>query len=307
MASSNANGTASAALKDAHQLSMPNQFGNGTTLACHGSERKKKNQSVLGTGCSPRDVITIFMAEFLGTGMLMFLGCMCCLTGFGNEPTNVSSSMGFGFTVMMVIITFGCVSGAHINPSVSIAALVYNTLTFPMLILYLIAQFLGAICGYGLLMAIAPTKYFTAALDTGSGMCVTVPHADLSVMEAFAIEFLVTGILIWTCCGLWDPRNSKNVDSNAIKFALIVGGISIGAGPATGASMNTARTLAPAIWNGSYENLWIYFSAPPLAGLIMPLIYKYVFRREVEEEQEPQSMKAILVPEESKTIEQHRF
>lgn len=267
------------------------------------------NQSVLhngdskGTGHSARDVISIVLAEFLGTGMLMFLGCMCCVAGFGNTPTNVSGGIGFGFTVMMVIHTFGVVSGAHINPSVTIAAFIYNLVTFPMLILYIIAQFAGAICGYGLLMAVSPYKVFTAALDEGNGSCVTAPHADLSTWEAFGVEFFITTILIWNCCGLWDPRNAKNTDSTSIKFALIVAGLSIAAGPYTGASMNTARTFAPAVWNGSYKGLWIYFVAPPLAGLIMPLIYKYVFRRELPAEV------PLIYPEEMKvqTVDQHRF
>lgn len=86
---------------------------------------------ILGTGHSARDVVSIVLAEFLGTGMLMFLGCMCCVAGFGNTPTNVSGGIGFGFTVMMVIHTFGVVSGAHINPSVSIAAFIYDLVTFP--------------------------------------------------------------------------------------------------------------------------------------------------------------------------------
>lgn len=271
------------------------------------SDVGKSNQSFLGTGHNARDVMSIFLAEFSGTATLMFLGCMCCVTGFGNTPTNVSGGIGFGFTVMMAIITFGQVSGAHINPSVSIAALVYGLLNVPMLILYLIAQFLGGLCGYGLLMAVTPMKYFTAAMEIGNGACVTAPHDDLSVMEAFGVEFFVTGILVWTCCGLWDPRNSKMGEGTPVKFALIVAGISIAGGPYTGASMNPARTLPPAVWNGSYKSIWIYFIAPPLAGMVMPLIYKYVFRRELP--QNEQTAMVTKTPEEMKAhiVEQNRF
>lgn len=271
------------------------------------SDVGKSNQSFLGTGHNARDVMSIFLAEFSGTATLMFLGCMCGVTGFGNTPTNVSGGIGFGFTVMMAIITFGHVSGAHINPSVSIAALVYGLLNVPMLILYLIAQFLGGLCGYGLLMAVTPMKYFTAAMEIGNGVCVTAPHDDLSVMEAFGVEFFVTGILVWTCCGLWDPRNSKMGEGTPIKFALIVAGISIAGGPYTGASMNPARTLPPAVWNGSYKSIWIYFIAPPLAGMVMPLIYKYVFRRELP--QDEQTAMVTKTPEEMKAhiVEQNRF
>lgn len=266
-----------------------------------------KNQSFLGTGRSSRDVASIFLAEFCGTAMLMFLGCMCCVTAFGHTPTNVSGGIGFGFTVMMVIITFGHVSGAHINPSVSTAALVYGLLNVPMYILYLIGQFLGGLCGYGLLMAVTPMKYFTLALETGNGACVTAPADDLSTMEAFGVEFFVTGILVWTCCGLWDPRNSKMGEGTPVKFALIVAGISIAGGPYTGASMNPARTLPPAVWNGSYRALWVYFVAPLLAGLVLPLIYKYVFRREAPQDEPPTNATKSVEEVKAHHIEQNRF
>uniref|UniRef100_A0A1Y9HA91 Uncharacterized protein n=1 Tax=Anopheles farauti TaxID=69004 RepID=A0A1Y9HA91_9DIPT len=221
-----------------------------------------------------------FLGEFFGTATLMFLGCMGCLDAFDNETSNLSRGLIFGFTVMVVIITFGVVSGAHINPVVSIAAYIYGDLSFVMMLLYFVAQFAGALCGYGLLMGVAPQKYFDQALVAGHGSCVTAPHASLSVGAALAIEFIVTGILIWACCGVWDPRNAQHQDSGPVKFALLVAAISVAAGPATGASMNPARTLAPCVWNNSYHKIWIYFVGPPLAGIIMPIIYKYLFRKD---------------------------
>ncbi|XP_058065625.1 aquaporin AQPAn.G-like [Anopheles bellator] len=228
------------------------------------------------------DVVTRFLGEFFGTGMLLFLGCLGCLDGFDHTTTNFSRGITFGFTVMVAIVTFGVVSGAHINPSVSIAAFIYGDLSAVMTLVYFVAQFTGAICGYGLLKAVAPTEYFDDALVSGHGSCVTAPHANLSTGAALAIEFLVTAIMIWGCCGVWDPRNAKQQDSVPIKFALMVGAIAVAAGPATGGSMNPARTLAPCLWNNSYHRIWIYFVGPPLAGIVMPIIYKYVFRKEVK-------------------------
>ncbi|XP_049540057.1 aquaporin-like [Anopheles darlingi] len=227
------------------------------------------------------DVLVKFLGEFFGTATLMFLGCMGCLDGFDNATSNFSRGIVFGFTVMIVILTFGVVSGAHINPVVSIAAYIYGDLSAMMTLVYFVAQFAGAICGYGLLMAVAPATYFDDALVTGRGSCVTAPHDSLSTGSALAIEFLVTGILIWSCCGVWDPRNAKHQDSGPLKFALLVAAISVAAGPATGASMNPARTLAPCLWNNSYHKIWIYFVGPPLAGIVMPIFYKYIFRKEV--------------------------
>ncbi|XP_035919974.1 aquaporin-like [Anopheles stephensi] len=230
------------------------------------------------TNTSSFEALIKFLGEFFGTGTLMFLGCMGCLDGFDNVTTNFSRGVIFGFTVMVVILTFGVVSGAHINPVVSIAAYIYGDLSYMMMLVYFVAQFTGALCGYGLLVGVAPQAYFDQALVAGHGSCVTAPHASLTTGAALAIEFIVTGILIWACCGVWDPRNAKHQDSVPVKFALLVAAISVAAGPATGASMNPARTLAPCVWNNSYHKIWIYFVGPPLAGIIMPIIYKYVFR-----------------------------
>ncbi|XP_058462855.1 aquaporin AQPAn.G-like isoform X2 [Malaya genurostris] len=259
------------------------------------SLQSSHQNAVCGTGHSAWNTICIVLAEFLGTAMLMFLGCMCTVTGFGHKPTNMSSGLGFGMTVMMVIIIFGCVSGAHINPSVSIAAWIYGILTLPMLILYVMAHIAGGLVGFGLLMTVTPSEIFSIALDVGQGTCVTAPHADLTTLDTFLLEFFITGILVWTNVAIWDPRNRKLTDSIPLKFALIVGGISIAGGPYTGASMNPARTLAPAIWNSSFKMIWVYMVAPPLAGIVFTLIYKYVFRREVPDD-EPLT-KAISRPE----------
>lgn len=125
------------------------------------------------------------------------------------------------------------------------------------MLLYMVAQFAGALCGYGLLKAITPAKYYHLALEQGEGHCVTVPHDSLSSGEALAIEILLTGVLVWTNCGVWDPRNRKDSDSVPIKFALLIAGLSIAGGPLTGASMNPARSLAPAVWNRSFDGIWV--------------------------------------------------
>lgn len=87
--------------------------------------------------------------------------------------------------------------------------------------LYIIAQFVGAVLGYGLLILLTPQEIMTDAL------CVTRPNALLKPYQAFGIEFIGTASLIWICCGVWDPRNAKSHDSVPIRFGLAVTGIAL--------------------------------------------------------------------------------
>lgn len=75
------------------------------------------------------DVVALFLGELLGTALLLFLGCMGCIS-WGKEPNNLQVVLTFGMVVMIIIQIFGCVSGAHLNPVVSIAAVVYGIINY---------------------------------------------------------------------------------------------------------------------------------------------------------------------------------
>lgn len=84
---------------------------------------------------------------------------------------------------------------------------------------------LGAFMGFGLLKVLTPEDIFRPANSTGPGLCSTIPHSDLTAMQALAIEFIATMILILICCGVWDPRNAKHHDSVPLRFGLAVSGL----------------------------------------------------------------------------------
>lgn len=89
--------------------------------------------------------------------------------------------------------------------------------------LYITAQFLGAFLGYGLLMILTPLQILNN-IDNKS-LCVTKPNPMLNPFQAFGVEFIGTAVLIWICCGIWDPRNAKSHDSIPLRFGLAVTGI----------------------------------------------------------------------------------
>lgn len=95
-----------------------------------------------------------------------------------------------------------------------------------MAVLYVLAQLIGATLGFGLLKALTPTRVFASSTDA-YGVCQTVPHEDLTAIDAFVIEFIATSVLISMCCGLWDARNTIKQDSVPIKFALAITVLSV--------------------------------------------------------------------------------
>ncbi|CAH2002666.1 unnamed protein product [Acanthoscelides obtectus] len=215
-------------------------------------KEKKIEKKEKGYRKNEPSFFTMFASEFLGTALLLFLGCMGCITQVDNPaPTHHMSALAFGFVILLIIQTFGHISGAHLNPAVTIAAVIHKIMNFQTAIAYIAGQFLGATLGFALLKALAPAEY------VGDGFCMTLPHEKITTLQAMAIELVITTTLIIVVCAVWDKRNAHNTDSTPIRFALVVVGISMAAGPLTGASMNTARTFGPALIYGNFKDQWV--------------------------------------------------
>lgn len=225
--------------------------------------------------------LRIFIAEILGTGILMFLGCMGCITQVNDPPaTHHMGGLAFGFAVLIVIQCIGHISMAHINPAVTITSFMLSWISPLMALNYWTAQMIGGISGFGLLKLLMPPEWVSG------NFCMTLVHSRINVVKAFFIEICITAILCGMISSIWDKRNLKWGDSVAIKFGCVIFLLSFCAGPFTGASMNTVRSLAPAIFSGNWSNHWIYWIAPNLGSIIGTGIYMIVFaeRRPKDEE-----------------------
>nr|AFP49899.1 aquaporin 5 [Glossina morsitans morsitans] len=226
---------------------------------------------------SVRHAVKCFFAEILGTGLLVFLGCMGCSSTVNSITSPLQASINVSLVVMMMVQCFGCISGAHINPMITVAACVYDLVSIPLGLVYVCAQILGAMFGYGLLKVFLPAYIMDVAYND-HGFCVTVPAKDITVAQAFGIEFIITSVFVMVCCGIWDPRSATLIDSVALRLGLTVGGLVGVAGSFSGASMNPARSLGPALWHMDFENHWIYWVAPLTSSLLTSYLYKYFFR-----------------------------
>lgn len=189
--------------------------------------------------------LSIFLAESLGTGLLVFLGCLGCIT-WGQPYNHLQTVLSFGLVILIVVQTFGCVSGAHINPVITVAATIFEMINVKVKFyvkctlrsltnklhvcdelqtacIYFVAQFLGAFMGYGLLKVLVPVDIISG--EGGAGLCVTLPNPRISIWQAFAVEFFATLALVWFCCGVWDQRNAHLQDCVSLKFGLAVAGL----------------------------------------------------------------------------------
>lgn len=179
--------------------------------------------SLTGAGLSTTtaEAIAKCLAELIGTAMLLLLGCGT-VTKWGGEHDHVISALGFGLSVMLIIQCFGSISMAHLNPAVTVCALILRFISWRMAIGYTIVQLMGAFLGYGLLAMITPAEVLGAQHTAERGFCMTMPHEGMSLVQSVVFEFVATSMLILLCCASWDARNIGHIDSLAIKFGLSV-------------------------------------------------------------------------------------
>ncbi|XP_002138557.1 aquaporin [Drosophila pseudoobscura] len=224
-----------------------------------------------------RSRVAAFFGELVGTAMFVLIACWGCVQTPIFNNTHFQSGLTFGLAILIAIQCYGSVSGAHLNPAITLAAALYGVLHWGMAIAYFVAQVAGAFIGYGLLVAVLPHNAIKG-VDNPAGVCVTVLASDISVLQGVFIEFLITCCLVMVACSVWDPRNAKLKDSVPVRFGLTVSCLIITAGLFTGASMNPTRSLGPAVWNDSWEHHWIYWVGPLVAGAVTSLIYRFAFK-----------------------------
>ncbi|XP_043263283.1 aquaporin-like isoform X1 [Colletes gigas] len=234
-----------------------------------------------------KNIVLVALAEMIGTSMLVLMGCMGCVGSLGVIPSHFQTSITFGLAVMVVIQSVGHISQAHVNPAITVGAIVLGKKTLSEGLIYLLSQMIGAIVGFGILRLVTPSDHLTAkGVAELDSFCVTDLHADLSAIQGLLLEGISTGILMLVACGVWDKRSVKNTDSLSLRFGLTVSALALAFGPYTGCSMNPARSLGPAIWNNQWTHHWIYWFGPIGGALLSAFMYKTTFGVPDDEEED---------------------
>jgi aquaporin Z len=195
-------------------------------------------------------------AEFIGTFALVFAGTGAIITNeaSGGAITHAGIALTFGLIVLAMIYTLGDVSGAHLNPAVTIGFWAARRFPANQVWRYVGAQIAGA-----LLASLTLKFLFPANQNLGA------THPAGPAMQSFVLEFILTCLLMFVILNVSTGAKEKGITAG-IAVGAVIALEAMFAGPVSGASMNPARSFAPALVSGHLGDLWIYLVAPPLGA-----------------------------------------
>ncbi len=212
-----------------------------------------------------------YIAEAIGTFALVFCGTGAIIVNevSAGAITHVGIAMTFGLIVLAMIYTFGEISGAHFNPAVTIAF--WALRLFPA---KEVAPFIGSQVAGAFLASLVLRLLFPASQNLGA----TLPAGD--AWQSFTLEIILTFLLMLVII-----RVSQGAKETGWFAGIAIGSVvlleAMFAGPICGASMNPARSLAPAVVAGNLSQVWIYLTAPVMGALLAAFVGKTVFLKQV--------------------------
>ena len=212
-------------------------------------------------------------AEFRGTAILVFVGGLAILSDGGHAVI----AFGFGFALLIALYAVGEVSGGHFNPAVTLAAFLDGRISLTNGIYYWISQVAGGVlAALGLYWAFNKAAVGAVATNPGS----TSPGGAVGDGSAFLLEVILTAVFVMVILKVTASADLKRGAFAAISLALVA--IHMAAAPVSGASVNPARSIGPAILGDNAGNLWIYLVAPLVGAIVGWLIYQLATRESVE-------------------------
>lgn len=221
-----------------------------------------------------------YFAEFFGTFWLVLGGCGSAVLAAGYPEIGIGLlgvSLAFGLTVLTIAYSLGHISGAHLNPAVTLGLLAAGRFEAKQVLPYIVSQILGAIVAAGVLYVIATGNGTPIGNFAANGYDQHSP-GGFSLLSAIVTEVVMTMMFLIVIVGATDERAPKGFAGIAIGLALtLIHLISI---PVTNTSVNPARSISQALFVGDWaiQQLWVFIVFPIIGAMIGGIIYKSVFK-----------------------------
>jgi aquaporin Z len=222
------------------------------------------------------------IAEFVGTFVLVFFGVGAAVFGISGDGAVGTSgvaavgaagvALSFGFVLLALAYAIGPVSGCHVNPAVTLGVLLNRGITPVEAAGYVVAQVAGAVAGAGVLRALVAS----GAVDRTGGLGTNDYGANINAGGAFLLEVVLTFLLVFVVLLVTGKHPSPGAAGLAIGASLTV--IHLVGIPLTGTSVNPARSLGPALFNGGdpLAHVWLFIVAPLVGAVVAWAVYSVV-------------------------------
>ena len=262
------------------------------------------------------DNLRKYLAELLGTMFLVFFGCgtAVAISRYVTDQQLVAPqiwswliiALAFGLALVAIIAIFGRVSGAHVNPAVSIACLIDGRMNLRDCVCYIAAQIIGGCAGASILSFIWGS---TASLGANLYETQSALGAIVTTEVAFVVELILTFVFVLTVLAATKKENG----SSGVVIGLTLTLVHIFGIPFTGTSVNPARSIGPALFTEgvALEQLPLFIIAPVVGGVLAALLYRFVlepkektlaYAEEVEEEMIPETEEEVVEEEKEEPV-----
>jgi MIP family channel proteins len=225
-----------------------------------------------------RDLWQATLAEFVGPFTLVVagVGAIISTQNLADGGNLVAVALAHGLAIGLMVAALGHISGGHFNPAVSISMLATGQIGLTRALAYVVAQVIGGIAGAAILTVIFPALGPMGRNNEGVNLGLPGLGTDVSVGGALLMEAVMTFFLVLVIFGTAvDPRGPKAIAALAIGLTITMDILT--GGRLTGAAMNPARALGPAVIQQDFTNWWIYWVGPIVGGLIAAFVYRGIW------------------------------
>ncbi len=231
------------------------------------------------------DNIKKYLAEFVGTFLLVLIGVGAAVAGAGY----VGTALAFGTSIVILAYSVGRISGGHVNPAVSLAMAIRGDISWKQFIGYVVSQFLGAICGSAVVGTISGGYKSTGANLVEAGKLLSIyngDHAWVAYLCAFLLEMFLTFAFVLAVLGV--TEDNKFSAQGGLVIGVALAGVHLVGDGVTNTSVNPARSFSAALFsliggnNAAMKEIWVFLLAPLLGGAMAAFLWKSFASRKKE-------------------------